>query len=135
MFIFGCAGSLLPLGLSSSCGEGGSSLVWGADFSLRWRLLLQSAGFKHVGSSRCSTWLSRCGSRALSSGSVVVAHGFSFSEAREVFPGQGSEPMSPALAGGFLSPVPPGKSEPFHSFFSYQVFKIQCMFDTHTSTS
>ena len=29
LFIFGCAASLLLLGLSSSCGEGGSSLVSG----------------------------------------------------------------------------------------------------------
>ena len=29
-------------------------------------------------------------------------------------PGPGIEPMSPALAGGFLSTVPPGK--PFHAF-------------------
>ena len=39
--------------------------------------------------------------------SVVVAHWLSCSWARGIFPDQ--NPVSPALAGGFLSAVPPGK--------------------------
>ena len=46
-------------------------------------------------------------------GSVVVAHGLSCSAACEIFPGPGLEPVSPALAGGFLITVPPGKSSLF----------------------
>ena len=45
-----------------------------------------------------------------STGSVVVVHELSCSMACEIFPDQGSEPVSPALAGGFLTTVPPGKS-------------------------
>ena len=44
-----------------------------------------------------------------SSGSVAVAHGLNCSTTRGIFPDQGSNPRPPALAGGFLSTVPPGK--------------------------
>ena len=44
-------------------------------------------------------------------GSVVVAHGLSCSTAGMWdLPGPGLEPVSPALAGGFLTIAPPGKS-------------------------
>ena len=39
-----------------------------------------------------------------------MAHGLSCSVACGNLPGPGMEPMSPALAGRFLSTVPPGKS-------------------------
>ena len=42
--------------------------------------------------------------------SVVVAHGLSCSEACRIFPRLGIEPVSPALASRFLSPVLPEKS-------------------------
>ena len=42
-------------------------------------------------------------------GSVVVVHTLSCSVACGNFLGQGSEPMSPALAGRFVIPKPPGK--------------------------
>ena len=32
-------------------------------------------------------------------------------------PGPGLEPVSPALAGGFLTTAPPGKPSPFFLFF------------------
>ena len=85
---------------------------------------------------RCSVWTSHfggfscCGARALGAwASVVVAHGLSScgSWALECrlgscgarayllhgtwdLPGPGIEPVSPALAGGFLTTAPPGKS-------------------------
>ena len=62
-----------------------------AGFSLRWLLLLQSTGSRHAG---CSS----CGTRA------QLLHGM------WDLPGPGIEPMSPALAGGFLTTAPPGKS-------------------------
>ena len=40
-----------------------------------------------------------------------MAHGLSCSAARGNLPGPGLEPVSPALAGGFLTTVPPGKPE------------------------
>ena len=49
-----------------------------------------------------------CGTLALGhSGSVTVTHGLSC----PVACGPGIEPVSPALAGGFLTTGPPGKSE------------------------
>ena len=70
----------------SSCGE------WGL-FSLLW-----STGSRRVGFSSCGTrGLSGCGAWA------YLLHGM-----RDL-PGPGLEPMSPALAGRFLTTAPPGK--------------------------
>ena len=71
-------------------------------FSLRWLLLLWSTGSKRAGFSSCGSWalerrLSSCGARAqLLRGMWDLA-------------GPGLDPVSPALAGGFLTTVPPGK--------------------------
>ena len=95
---------------SSSCGE------WGLLFVAVRRLLIAVA--------------SRCGARALGTwASVVVARGLSSCGSRALehrlsscgawasllrglwdLSGPGLEPMSPALAGGFLTTAPPGKS-------------------------
>ena len=58
-------------GLSLAAASRGYSLLWCAGFSLRWLLLLQSAG------------------------SVVVAHGLSCSAACGIFPDQGMNPCPP----------------------------------------
>ena len=63
-------------------------------------------------------WASHCGAQALGvRASVVVAHGLSscgtwaqLLHGMWDLPGPGIKPMSPALAGGFLTTVPPGKS-------------------------
>ena len=74
--------------------------MWCTGFSSQWLLLLHSTGSKHAG-------FSSCGSLA----SLVVAHGLSCSAACGIILDQGSiEPVSPALAGGFLTTAPPGKS-------------------------
>ena len=80
----------------------------------------------HVGATlRCCAWSSYCSDfsccRAWSLGtqaSVVVAHGLSSCGAWALLfcgmwdlPGPGIEPMSPALAGRFLTTAPPGKSQ------------------------
>ena len=52
--------------------------------------------------------LSGCGSWALGTGSVVVARGLSFADACGILLGSGIEPVSHALAGGFII-EPPGK--------------------------
>ena len=49
-------------------------------------------------------------------GSVVVVHGLSCSWD---LPGPGFEPVSPALAGGFLTTAPPGK--PLKEIFIKQI--------------
>ena len=50
--------------------------------------------------------------------SVAVAHGLNCSTAMWSLPGRGIKPMSPALAGRFLSTGPRGKS--IHSYFKYK---------------
>ena len=57
-----------------------------------------------------SAGLSSCSSQALARRSVVVAWGI-VAPRRVGFPGPGIKPTSPALAGGFLSTVPPEKSK------------------------
>ena len=75
---FGCAGSLKAArGLSLVAASGGYSSLGCTGFSLRWLLLLQSAGF-----SSCSTW----GQQLRRMGSVVVACGLSCRAACWIFP-------------------------------------------------
>ena len=71
--------------------EGYSSLKRCAGFSLRWLLLLRSTGSRRTGFSSCGTW------------AELLCSMWDI-------PGPGLEPMSPALAGRFLTTVPPGKS-------------------------
>ena len=57
VFIFGCAGSLMLLGLFSSRGKWDYSLVAVCmDFSLWWLLLLWSSGFRGAGFKTCVMW-------------------------------------------------------------------------------
>ena len=79
-------------GLSLVPAGSGSSSSWGLGSSLLWLFLLWGAGFSHGG---FSSW----GTRA------SLLHGM------WNFPGPGIEPMSPALAGGFLPPAPLEKSQ------------------------
>ena len=73
-----CTGLLSLVAVS-----GGYSLA--ACFSLTWLLLLWSSGSRRVS-------FSSCGSQALDTGSIVVAHRLSCSEACGIFPDQGSNP-------------------------------------------
>ena len=77
-------------GLSPVPERGGHSSSRCAGLSLSRPLLLRSTGSRRAGS-------------------VVMAHGPSRSAACGIFPDQGSEPVCPALAGRFLTTVPPGK--------------------------
>ena len=43
-------------------------------------------------------------------------------------PGPGIEPMSPALAGGFLTTVPPGKSQYFLNLDFSDIFLLRMEF-------
>ena len=82
-------------------------MLWSMGFSLRWLLLLQSTGCRHVG-------FSSCGIRA------QLLHGM------WDLPGPGFEPMSPALAGGFLTTAPPGK--PYMAILK-QISRIICQLE------
>ena len=77
-------------------------MLWCVGFSLWWILLLWSTGSRRMGFSSCGSWalerkLSSCG-----------AWTFLLSSMWDL-PGPGLEPVSPALAGGFLTTLPPGK--------------------------
>ena len=98
-------------GLSLVASSGGYSSLRCTGFSLRWLLLLRSTGSRRAGSVVVAHGVSSCGSCA-------VEHRLSSCGARAQslhgiwdLPGPGLEPMSPALAGGFLTTAPPGKSE------------------------
>ena len=54
-----------------------------------------------------------------STGSIVVAHGLSCPAACGIFPDQGSNPVSPALADRFFTAEPPGKPWQFYFVFTY----------------
>ena len=123
-------------GLSLVAASGGYSLLRCAGFSLRWLLLFRSTGTRCAGFSSCGARalgvrasvvvarrLSSCGSRALE-------HRLSSCDARAQLlcgmwdlPGPGLEPMSPALAGRFLTTVPPGKSLQFKYTFNIYYLK------------
>ena len=108
-------------GLSLVAGSGGYSSFQCAGFSLRWLLLLRSTDSRRAGSIVVERGLSSCGSRGLecrlsSCGSRGLECRLSSCGARaQLFrgtwdlPRPGLEPVSPALAGGFLSTVPRGK--------------------------
>ena len=81
LFIFGCAGSSLLCGLSSSCSEWGCSLI--AAYGLL--IVVASLVVEHGLSAR---GLSSCSSQ--STGSVLVAHKLSCSAACGIFLDQGS---------------------------------------------
>ena len=110
LFICLCLVFVVVRGLSLVADSGGYSLLRCAGFSW-WLLLLRSVGSRCAGFSSCDVrasvvvahWLSSCGLRALE-------HRLSSCSARALFlcgmwdlPGPGLEPVSPALAGGFLT--------------------------------
>ena len=88
----------------------------------------------------CGAWASHCGGfsccRAQALGmwaSVVVARRLSSCGARAqllcgtwVLPGPGLKPVSPALAGGFLTTAPPGKPQltRFSSLLSFMIVSL-----------
>ena len=88
-------------GLSLVAASGGYSLLRCRVYSLQWLFSLRSMGSRHGGFSSCVSRalehrLSSCGTRA------------SLLHSMWDLPGPGLEPVSPALAGGFLTTAPPG---------------------------
>ena len=105
-------------GLSLVVVSGGYSSFRCAGFSSRWLLLLRSTGSRCAGFSSCGSWalehrLSSCGAW------VQLLHGM------WDLPGPGLEPGSPALAGGFLTTAPPGKSLCLTSLAQHFVCEIR----------
>ena len=90
-------------GLSLVAVSRGYSPLQCTGFPLRWLLLLRSMGSRHPGFSSCGSQglerrLSSCGAQAL------------YLCGMWDLPRPGLEPVSPALAGRFLTTAPPGKS-------------------------
>ena len=86
--------------------SGGSSSLQCTGFSLQWLLLLRSMGSRYTG-------FNSCGPRTQLLCSMWD------------LPGPGLEPVSPALAGGFLTTAPPGKSS--HCVYCpYHILPTQC---------
>ena len=86
------------------CGGVWASHCCGFSCCGAWALGVQASVTVAHGLRSCGSWalehrLSSCGARA------YLLHGM------WDLPGPGFEPMSPALAGGFLTTVPPGKSD------------------------
>ena len=87
----------------SSCGEQGLPFIVVRGLLIAWLLLLRStgsrrAGFSSYGLQALERRLSSCGTRA------YLLRGM------WDLPGPGIKPVSPALAGGFLTTAPPRKS-------------------------
>ena len=96
-------------------------------FSLRWLLLLRSMGSRCAGFSSCGTRalerrLSSCGAWA------YLLHGL------WDLPGPGLEHVSPALAGGFSTTAPPGKSSLcfFYLYFLLLDWCLMLLFNLQT---
>ena len=89
-------------GLSLVAASGDYSLLQCAGFSLRWLLLLRGTGSRRVG-------FSSCGSRALERRLSSCGTWAQLLHSMWDLPGPGLEPMSPALADGFVTTAPPGK--------------------------
>ena len=98
LFIFGCTGSSSPCAGFLQLRWAGAALCGGAQASRCGGFSLQNTG-------------SRCGLQLLQhTASVVAVHRLSCSVALWNLAGTGIKPMSPALAGGLSSTVPPSKS-------------------------
>ena len=100
----------------SGCGEQG--LLFVAVWQL---LLLRSTGSRRAGFSSCGSWAQQlwlAGSRAQAQQCGARAQ---LLRGMWDLPGPGLEPVSPALAGGFLITEPPGKSHlPFILILKYK---------------
>ena len=98
-------------GLSLVAARGSYSLSWCAGFSLQWLLLLRSTGSSHMGSVVVVRGLSSCGSWAPECRLSSCGAWASFLHGMWDLPRPGLEPVSPALAGAFLTTAPQGKPD------------------------
>ena len=108
LFIFGCSGSLLLLRLSLVVAGGGYSLSWRQGFSSQWLLLWSTWALGHAGVSSRGTWAQLLRSMW-------------------DLPGPEIRPVSPSLAGRFLTTGPPGKSLYFSVFKNFLGFSSVLM--------
>ena len=100
--------------LSLVAASGGYSLLQCVGFSLRWLLLLRSTGSRRVG-------FSSRGSGALERGLSSCGAWTLLLRGMWDLPGPGLEPVSPALAGRFLTTAPPGRP-PVHWILNFLLY-------------
>ena len=90
--------------------------LWGAEatlqlqctgFSLRWLLLLRSTGNRTCGFSSCNSQFLKHSLNSCGSWAQLLCSLWSL-------PGSGTEPVSPALPGGFFTTEPPGQPQVIH---------------------
>ena len=108
--------------LSVAAASGGYSSLPRVGVFLRWLLSLPSTGSRRSSSSSCSTQLSNCTHRPWNARARRLGHygkrtQFLYDMWNLFLPG--IKPLFPALAGGFLSTVQPGKASLF-------VYGFQC---------
>ena len=89
-------------GLSLFAASRGYSLLQCLGFSFRWLLLLWSVDSRHVGFSSCGSRALECRPSSCGTWALLLCGMWDL-------PGPGLEPVSPAMAGGFLTTAPPGK--------------------------
>ena len=97
-------------GLSLVAASGGYSSLWCVGFSLQWLLLLRNTALGVRASVVVAHGLSSCGSWALERRLSSCGARSQLLCGMWDLPGPGFGPVSLALAGGFLTTVPPGKS-------------------------
>ena len=97
-------------GLSLVAASGGYSSLRCTGFSLQWLLLLRSTDCRHTGFSNRGTWAQQWCSRALQCRLSSCGARAQLLRSMWDLPGPGIEPVSPVLAGGFLTTALPGKS-------------------------
>ena len=115
-------------GLSLVVASGGCSSLLCVGFSLQWLVLWRSTGSRSMGFSNWAHRLGSCNSQAL-------GRGLRNWDAQDYLlysmwdrPVPGIEPTYPALAGGFLSTVPPGKSHQVFIWTSKWSRKLLCSY-------
>ena len=96
--------------LSLVSASGGHSPLRCVGLSPQWPLLLQSMGSRHVGSVVVACRLSSCGVWTLECRPSTCVTWAQLLRSMWDLPRPRLEPMSPALAGGFPTTAPPGKS-------------------------
>ena len=102
-------------GLSLVAASRGYFLLQCAGFSLQWLLLCAEHRLWARVSAVVARRLSSCGSRALEHRLSSCGTWAQLLRSMWDLPGPGLEPVSPALAGRFLTTVPPGKPRKFQN--------------------
>ena len=125
-FFWPCWVFVAAHGLSLVAASGGYSSLQCVGFSLRWHLFCRARALGSWASVVVALGLSSCGSWALERRLSSCGTWAQLLRGMWDLPGPGLEPMSPALAGRFITTAPPGKPldfilETWLQYFPYGV--------------